>query len=773
MLKLTRFALLGTAALLSAVACNKEVETEKVPDNPTYNPSSKEVTTQFVLNIANGQGATTKMTAADVQADGSFRGIDEVHLLTYDLDYNGVAPGFLYDVTDESSKATRDYDLGQALSANEISASQSSSVLEISLPLETNAILFYGRAPRTKTRDEHGSVTASGTAIRSSLSSVSFKLDNRLEDFTAFQQYGNLMSKILTGIMMGGRTNETAARSYNVVRDNTYAFWWPVDDASKNFAVKDGDGNYFTASTVPERPGYTYYHGEKTWRSYGIDYAKNQNDTHEDDVNLFTLEEMMGEAYYRITTLRQDPNNATKTELRSASSASVRRLAADLYQILSKVRGADANNYRDYIAQLVAKDVIFRASHYFEPSGNDLVWKEFNAIKQNTEQYIKDAVWDTDFNKVTEDFFYSQADNRPGFPLNLGLPGGSALMKFTTKAYGDLTVDEVSYLEAVPAYGIGGTALSVQNYRYPAELMYWTNSSIRTNDNAVEKNAYPQTVATWDVAEWSGWTSNGTVKSTTRSVAVTKEINYGTALMATKVKYGANTIHDNNKGIHPAENNNAIDVSTGNNFQVVGIMIGGVSDNVGWNFLSKDNEFNKMLYDKLIDSEKFYIPVAGTEMTTPKYTMTWDNYNETLGVNEQSKVYVALELINNTGKDIWGELNLIRAGGTFYLVGALDPTNATAQASLPKKNNVVDLSRTNFNYPPYDADGKTISAPRVFMQDYVTTVNFVFGDESLKHAYVTMPDLRASNVSLGLSVDLTWEPGLTFDNVILGEDSNN
>lgn len=769
MIKFSRLALLGTAALLSAVACNKEVETEKVPDNPTYNPSTKEVTTQFVLNIANGQGATTKMTEADVQADGSFRGITEVHLLTYDLDYGGVAPGFLYDVNDESSKATRDYDLGQALSVDEITATQSSSLLEISLPLETNTVLFYGRAPRTKTKDEHGSVTASGTAIRSSLSNVSFKLDNRLESFTAFQQYGTLMSKILTGIMMGGCTNETEARSYKVVRDNRYAFWWPQDDTSKDFDVRDGEGNFlYENGDATHRVGYVYYCGEKTWRSYGLDYAKNQNATHEDDVDLRTLEEMMGEAYYRITTIRQDPDDDTKTELRSASSASVLRLADDLNQILTKVINAEPNNYRDYIAQLVATDVRFRASHYFEYVSSALEWRDFNSIKTNVDNYLKDVTFATNFNEVTESFFYSGANNRPGFPLNLGLPAGSALMKFTATNYSDITVDEVSYLEAVPAYGIGGGALSVQNYRYPAELMYWTNSSIRTNDNAVEASAYPTTVATWDVADWSGWTSNGTVKSTTRSVAVTKEINYGTALMATTVRYASSTIKDNNNGIHPAEEDNVINVSSGNNFQVVGIMIGGVSDNVGWNFLSKDNEFTKMVYDKLIESEKFYIPVSGTTMAKPKYTMTWDNYNSTLGVNEQSKVYVALELINNTGKDIWGELNLIRKGGTFYLVGELDPTKAAALAGLPKTNNVVDLSRSNFNYPPYAADGSTISAPRVFMQDYVTNVNFLFGENSLKHAYVTMPDLRASNVSLGLSVDLTWSQGLTFDDVVLG-----
>ena len=50
---------------------------------------------------------------------------------------------------------------------------------------------------------------------------------------------------------------------------------------------------------------------------------------------------------------------------------------------------------------------------------------------------------------------------------------------------------------------------------------------------------------------------------------------------------------------------------------------------------------------------------------------------------------------------------------------------------------------------------------RVFIQDFTTTANFTI--KSLKNAYVTIPDLRASKLQLGLSVDLTWQSGLTFN----------
>jgi len=59
----------------------------------------------------------------------------------------------------------------------------------------------------------------------------------------------------------------------------------------------------------------------------------------------------------------------------------------------------------------------------------------------------------------------------------------------------------------------------------------------------------------------------------------------------------------------------------------------------------------------------------------------------------------------------------------------------------------------------------------VFMQDHKTKVTFTLGEHSLKYAYVTVPNLSASQVSLGLSVDIEWEQGLDFGEVILGGNS--
>jgi hypothetical protein len=73
---------------------------------------------------------------------------------------------------------------------------------------------------------------------------------------------------------------------------------------------------------------------------------------------------------------------------------------------------------------------------------------------------------------------------------------------------------------------------------------------------------------------------------------------------------------------------------------------------------------------------------------------------------------------------------------------------------------------TTYAIPPYDANGQSTETTRIFIQDYMTTATFKIGAESLKNAFTTVPDLRASQTSLGLSVDLKWLPGLEFEYVL-------
>ena len=748
--------LCASIALVGLGACQQEAT---VPNNPTFDPETNSVTTQFVFNVSTGNGApATKQTAVDVQAGGAnFRGMEAVHVLAYDLAYTGVnGASYLWKVSDASSKATRDYDLGAMLVEDEITLEKSRRVLEVALPLETNAILLYGRAPRTKSKNAQGSVAAEGTALNSTLENVTFSLENRLSSEAAFTQFTTVMGRILTGIMNSGRVMESTANGYNAVRDNTYWFWWPIDATSKAWnesptGGQDEDGNPIPNGNTTYHSGYTMYRGSKLLKEYGDDYKAG--------TELKPLEEVIGEAYAKIMWLEVDAEDENKVELRAGSSASVLRLTSDLFSVMQRVLSATATSPEEYIAQLVAKETVERASRFYTLSGSgEVVYQPFSIIKNNVLNYIP-GLSESDMTLLSDEFFYSASANRPGFPINLGLPMSTALMKFIDPGTGFRVV---VYLDETPAYGMSGGSVPVTNYRYPAELMYYTNSSIRVSDDPHEVNEYPQKSSEWvSGTNWDGttWKENGTVKSTTRSVAVMKNVNYGNALMKSTVSFSEGTIEDNNHGIHTAEPNNEVDVTVPGAIKVTGIIIGGVCDKVGWDFLPKAGEaFDKMIYDNL-ESDGFVIPPydenPDVRWSTPRYTLTWDNYNAALADDAQAKVYVALELVNNTGDDLWGELNVIRNGGTFYLVGELNPISATYKPTT--------LDRADFFYPPFDASGATKNAPRVFMQDYVTSIRFAFTKTSLQHAYVTMPDLRASQVSLGLSVNLEWEKGMEFD----------
>ena len=783
----TKFYVLSAfTTMLALVACQREPQ---APVNPTYNPDDNTVVANLILNVSSGS-SQTKQTAEAVQAGGAnFRGMQDVHLLTFSVDEVGPdGQPFLFDV--KNHQASKDFDLGNMMSEGDASLSSGIRILQLALPLKTNTVLVYGRATRTgKDKDEKlGHVESGGSTV----SDVTFSLKDRMNGRNAeFALFGDLMGRILTGIMNSGLEVHTAARGYKVSEgaelvDGRYHFWWPNDAVGQALAQKDGEGNYLPNGSeyTDDNTGikYTFNIGSVTWREFGDAYGAG--------ITLAPLAEVMGEAYYNIMTIsKKDVNPDPEVveyleELRSASSGSVVRMVEDLYGILSHVANAAPTTADERIAQLLAQEVITRASSFFSvDSDGKAYFRDFTTIMAGVNAQVPErssAYYTGGTVKVDDSFFYRDnvTPTQVGFPQNLGLPLGSAIMTFFNPHEANPQAPDynvVKYLTEVPAYGVGGGTFPITNYRYPAELMYYTNSNIRTSSALMKTEQFPSSTGVWwNDAYWGGWTGGNKIESSTQSVGVAKTINYGTALMATRVCYSAPVIYDNNKGLHSSESNNSVNVGElANQFEITGIMIGGVCDQVGWDFLPKTTDFKKMIYDDLsydgddTNTGSIMIPkYSSTEadrLTKEFYTLTFDNYDKSKDPDKQSVVYIALEIKNKTGQDLWGELNVIRRDGTFYLVGALDPTEADAVAKFKDAKGNINLSRKDFNYPPFDASGNTINAPRVFMQDYVTTVKLNFTPTSLAHAYVTMPDLRAGQVSLGLSVDVKWESGYNFD----------
>ena len=126
-------------------------------------------------------------------------------------------------------------------------------------------------------------------------------------------------------------------------------------------------------------------------------------------------------------------------------------------------------------------------------------------------------------------------------------------------------------------------------------------------------------------------------------------------------------------------------------------------------------------------------------------------------------MYVALEFINN-GDNFWGRDNMVAKGNKFYLVARLDcAEDPTAATQVSKTVEWPEYYQIPPIYTSGDNAGKSKQIPRVFIQDFVTSALFKIGLNSLKYAYVSVPDLRSSLMSLGLSVDLNWLPGFTYE----------
>ena len=770
---------MSALALVGMVACNK------VPDNvsPNYDPETNTVKTQFVLNVSTNNQVSTKMDAAAAQVNNPFRGMEQVHVLTYALDYScDHNEHFLFLTTDKSSVATRDFDLGSLLASGEITEDNSSRVVELAVPLDVNTVMLYGKATKTGTDAEQGATISSGTALGVSLENVSFKLKNRLQDPDAYNAMCYLLGESMTLLLNSNLTENT-----DFGKDTRYAFWWPITAESQDstvYKLHDEAGHPLYAEGTTQG-NYTYHTGSKTWISLG--------DTYKTDVNSLTpLGQILGKAFNELAYVKEKTQGEgesaqTISELRAGATSSVLRMLQDLNELLDRAVKSTPTSWEEEVDRQVAVEIARRIGFFFSGVGGAITFKSMTAILKVAESFPKyeQEILPYYSNLTSKNTgFFPDANGEGGFPVNLGLPKSAALM--SSARSGDKVT--ITYIKGVPAYGMGTDVMPIDNYRYPPELMYWANSGIRVSDDAHTKLEFPNGVSNWaDDTNWdSKWTKNGTISSTTRSIAMMKQVNYGTALMQSSIQV-VPTVEDNKSGIFGAsEANQSIDIANNPNaFEVTGIFVGGVADEVGWDFIPKKNEqYKMMIYDEVNPTgaaeTKYYANTASAGKYI--YTTVWDSYrpavnnqNQYSGPGEQkdqTEIYVAVEFVNRTGQDLWGEMNLIRNGGTFYLVGKLDPEKAT------NKDSVKFPDEKYFHYPPfYTTDtqvgdvtkkaGETIEVQRVFMQDYMTTVNFTFGKNSLAHAYMTIPDLRANQISLGLSVDVSWQPGLDF-NVVLG-----
>ena len=421
-------------------------------------------------------------------------------------------------------------------------------------------------------------------------------------------------------------------------------------------------------------------------------------------------------------TLKSAYVNITKSYSNSqyaGSAIAIKKLMTDLYNVVKPISNSSTATEAD-------KNLASAIISAIKNSSNTVYFEEDTANPGSLKYGATVAP------------FYSN------FPCENGLPEGSALLTF------DNSSNKFIY-DATPQIG-GSNKVNSYNLTYPLPIVYFDNTPAKGIDKELETSEWKTNTSDWDYT--TGWTTGwyDGVKATSRSIALQNNVNYGVACLETKFACEGTTLEDNRKNVVSGSENQTITIPT-NGFQVTGILIGGQPENVNWQFINAGTERNYVVYDK--DLTAIYAQRNGTS-SSANYTLVFDNW--TSAATGQEPVNVAIELVN-TAADFYGEDGIVAYGQKFYLIGRLDPTTATTNITWPTYS---DTQATNTLPTSYqDRYPVKFNTKRVFVQDFTTKANFKI--KSLAKAYVTIPDLRASKLQLGLSVDLQWQSGLTFN----------
>ena len=709
-------ALVGAAALTLASCTADVTEQDAAVVSPDGQQSVKVV---FAFNVPYGKGNNTRMTGKVVQegvtADNAddYRGMQDINIMSLPsrplTSQNNAFPFENVSLTDATVEVTSEY------SAN--------FYKDVTIPVGTSSFLFYGEA------------------LHGALNSQDDKFSNGTLDKTVNPATNR-------------STNDVTFSLEQIAADDDLA-----DAKSLLLSVLDNiagaEGWEATASAVVGSP----------------DYA-------------------LGDAYKRFTST---------SGIRCGSANAIRLTVQALYNRMYRLKGQYATGSTQ---AAVAQKVLTAIEAHFDaaPTGE-------TGASETSPAYVKDAftlAYNSSFDEATTHF-----------PVAQGLPEGAAQLGFSSGAF--------SYVDPKVLSGVATTGVSTEKFCFPPSLQYFVDTPLRSSGIEYQNNSeWPaQKANEWeDDDNWTGgseeWTP--TVTARTKSIALRNNIFYGVSRLVTTVRCATNTLTDNsaeadgedlNVTVSSAADLEGANPSTLKYFLLTGIMVGSQPKTVGWNFLptststgqTATTDREQVVYDRCQNTKSFswvenvmqqktdtdgnplYTDAGTGEETTVaegnepimvsvevtresslsplvmqasasdvasklgvNYTLLLDNFNPDAATQDAARICIELE--NHTGQDFYGQDGLILNGQKFYLVGEL-AAPADGSISWVKGDNTSYTSR----FPQYGNE-------RAFVMDYTTKANLVISD--LKKGYVTIPDLRVPKLSLGLSVDVSWTPGITY-----------
>lgn len=336
--------------------------------------------------------------------------------------------------------------------------------------------------------------------------------------------------------------------------------------------------------------------------------------------------------------------------------------------------------------------------------------KESTGLLAGSAAYVKEHVKElkSKLNSKTDDLSLAITANigdiesvtclKNQYPGSLGLPDGAAALRWTGEGLGNqfsvrttwTTLDNIN---------------SINRFTYPAELWYYVNSAIMTSNQTVGRENY-KSAATWDGLLSSHYKDGTAVDYQTKSIAVTDPLQYGVGRLQLTLKAITGTLKDSK--------NNVVTDGTAANLPLKGIIVTGQHP-VGFDFkpkTPKDDVNTRFIYDPVVGT-------TGTGADETVNTLVLQSY-------DGEKVYVVLEMQNNTGHAFHGKDAVIYDGSKFYLVAQVNPAE----------------------------QGTGECAGRVFTQDHTTTVTATVS--SLAKAYSCIPDLLDPRLEIGVQVVTQW-----------------
>ena len=288
------------------------------------------------------------------------------------------------------------------------------------------------------------------------------------------------------------------------------------------------------------------------------------------------------------------------------------------------------------------------------------------------------------------------------YPQSIGLPDGAAVIRWMKKKDEQTGVytDEEEFSVRTTTTTLDNVN-GINRYTYPAELMFFTDSPIRTSAEEVSKKVYQDNTLSWSDFLDTYYKGPSAVNTETKAVAVENPIQYGVAKLNLTLTGMSATLRD--------AKDEVVSNTSMTTLPLKGVIIGG-QHTVGFNMKPQGEQTDvdgRFIYEtNIIDGNK-------------TSTLVLQSYDD-------EKVPVILEFENNTGSAFTGKDGTVYSGARFYLIGMIDPAEK----------------------------GTGEYANRVFTQDYITTMSMSV--TSLAKAYTSMPDLLASRLEIGVQVVTKW-----------------